>query len=81
MENLVGSGQGERAWAIKSKLLEICEKGWDYPGLIQSAERPNQFSYHAQPAEGDRGTHPGYRIDFLIIQDRLMVLEVGELAS
>lgn len=73
MQNLCAQDRKDLAWALKSRILEVCEYQQEHPDLKKKSDTPNLFEIHAQAAPADGPTHPGYWISLLVLERRVLV--------
>ena len=78
MQDLCANDRKDRAWSIKSKILEVCEYGLDQKGLEKWGDTPNLYRIKAKPAPADGIEHPGFVITLLLLATRVIVTDVKQ---
>ncbi len=81
MQHLLDQGKPDTAWAIKAHILEVCKLGPKHPQLTPQGQTPNLFTTKAPAAPSDGGGHPGFWMELLVLEDKVIVVTLGVLAS
>jgi len=81
MEELCRQGKEDTAWAIKSKVKEVCVQGAAHRDLMPTGETKNLYQLHTPAGDSDGAGHPGFRAVLIVMKDRVLVTQVDVVVS